>query len=83
MDSNTTMTMNASACAISARPRLAGTVLPAVTHREGQGSTLSIATGPGLRLTDVDAHHFAVVTVDAKTYLATDVIRSRSGRPPV
>ena len=80
---NTTMTMHAVACVLSARPRLAGTVLLADIRFEARGTTVSIAARQGLRLAAFGAPVSGVTTADAKTYPTTDVVRSRSGRPPV
>ena len=77
----TTMKMNALACALSARPHTVGVVLLADTRIGVQGTAVSIAK-PGIGLA-VAAAPFGVAMADATSYRPTDVVRSRSGRPPV
>lgn len=78
-------TMNQSAvCAMSVRPRTAGTILLTGNATTVQGRTVPFA-GFGVRtaLRTDDIRFFAdKVVVDAPTH-PIDVARSRLGRPPV
>lgn len=80
---NTTMTMNAVACVPSARPRTAGAILLADVQFAVQGTTVPFAAREGLGLAVVGAPIPGVVSATALTYKTTDVVRSRSGSPPV
>jgi hypothetical protein len=83
----TTMTMNAASCVLSVRPRVAGPIRLADARHEGQGTTVSIAAVQGGRVADFRAPFMGDVSVlrrtSAPAYKTTDVVRSRSGRPPV
>ena len=82
---NTTMTMNAASCVLSVRPRPATQVLTADIHAQGQGTTVSIASG-WLLLAVLDAPFTGVVSAAAfrrPNYKTSDVARSPWGRPPV
>jgi hypothetical protein len=84
---NTTMTMNAVTCVLSVRPRIAGPVRLAAAFLMDQGTTLSVAAHTGDRVVGFGALVKGQVSVDvrtiAPTYKTPDVVRSRSGRPPV
>ena len=83
----TTMTMNAATCVLSVRPRAAGQIRLADTRDMGQGTTVSIAAVMGGRVADFRAPITGDVSVlgltSAPAYKTIDVVRSRSGRPPV
>ena len=79
---NTMITMNAVVCVPSARPRTAGVVLLADTRIGVQGTVVSLAARTGLGAAVAGAP-FGVPAATVKGYLTTDVVRSRSGRPPV
>jgi hypothetical protein len=83
----TTMTMNAATCVLSVRPRAAGQIRLADSLFEGQGTTVSIAAVMGGRVADFRAPITGDVSVlgltSAPAYKTIDVVRSRSGRPPV
>ncbi|GAB2756223.1 hypothetical protein ACXR8F_01425 [Terrabacter sp. AAH1] len=83
----TTMTMNAATCVLSVRPRAAGQIRLADSTFEGQGTTVSVAAVMGGRVADFRAPITGDVSVLGRTsapaYKTTDVVRSRSGRPPV
>jgi len=82
----TTMTMNAVSCVLSVRPRVAGPIRLAHSTFEGQGTAVS-ASVQGARVADLRAPITGDVSVLGRTfapaYKTTDVVRSRSGRPPV
>ena len=84
---NTTMTMNAVSCVLSVRPRVAGPVRLAAAFLMDQGTTPSVAALTGDRVVGFGALVKGQVSVDvraiAPTYKTPDVVRSRSGRPPV
>ncbi len=84
---NTTMTMNAVTCVASVRPRVAGPVRLADALRTDQGITVSTAALAGGRVAGFGAPVMGEVSISALTFVATyktpDVVRSRSGRPPV
>ncbi|MEO7130175.1 MAG: hypothetical protein ABIZ07_02225 [Dermatophilaceae bacterium] len=80
---NITMTMKAATCIPSSRPRPASPALLADVRFGDQGTTVSIAEPKGLRIPAANAPFSGVVTADATPNLTTDVVRSRSGRPPV
>jgi hypothetical protein len=84
---NTTMTMNAVSCVLSVRPRIAGPVRLAAAFLMDQGTTLPVAALTGDRVVGFGALVKGQVSVDvraiAPTYKTPDVVRSRSGRPPV
>jgi len=84
---NTTMTMNAANCVLSVRPRIAGPVRLAAALLMDQGITLSVATTTDVRVAPVGAGFQGQVSDEvrtvAPTYKTLDVVRSRSGRPPV
>lgn len=81
---NITMTMRADSCVLSVRPR-ANTLLAAV-RVQGQGTTVSIAA-QGPRSASAEGRAFGIAPVGALAfdpiYKSFDVVRSRSGRPPV
>ena len=80
---NITMTMHAASCVLSARPRTAN-VLLADSRAQGQGTTVSFANRQGRGFLAIDAPISGGVSrVVAPAYKPTDVVRSRSGRPPV
>lgn len=84
---NTTMTTHARSCVLSARPRTAG-VLLASGAVQGQGTTVSIVGPVAVRRVLGDAPFMgdisrAAVADFPTTYKTPDVVRSRSGRPPV
>lgn len=83
----TTMTMNAATCVLSVRPRAAGQIRLADSTFEAQGTTVSVAAVMGGRVADFRAPITGDVSVLGRTsapaYKPTDVVRSRSGRPPV
>ena len=82
----TTMTMNAATCVLSVRPR-AGQIRLADSTFEAQGTTVSVAAVMGGRVADLRAPITGDVSVLGRTfapaYKTIDVVRSRSGRPPV
>jgi len=84
---NTTMTMNAVSCVLSVRLRpTTGQVRLAATHAPEQGTTVSIAAVMGGRVADFRAPiqgDFSVAGLTFPAYKTLDVVRSRSGRPPV
>jgi hypothetical protein len=85
---NTTMTMNAVSCVLSVRLRPAtGQVRLAPAHAPVQGTTVSAVASMGGRLADFRAPIQGDVSVAGLTfapaYKPIDVVRSRSGRPPV
>ena len=84
---NTTMTMNAVTCVLSVRPRIAGPVRLAAALVMDQGTTLPVAALTGDRLVAFGAGVKGQVSLEvraiAPTYTTPDVVRSRSGRPPV
>ena len=85
MDNNT-MTMSAASCVLVARLRPAtGEIRLAATRVQGQGTTVSVAMGS--RVADFRAPIQGGVSVADQTfapaYKTLDVVRSRSGRPPV
>ena len=84
---NTTMTMNAVTCVLSVRPRIAGPVRLAAAFLMDQGTTLSVAAHTGDRVVGFGAPFQGQVSDEvrtiAPTYKPIDVVRSRSGRPPV
>ena len=87
---NTTMTMNAVSCVLSVRPRIAGPVRLAAALLMDQGTTLSAASLTVGRIAPIGAGFLGQVSDDvrtvatvAPTYKTLDVVRSRSGRPPV
>ena len=85
---NTTMTMNAVSCVLSVRLRpTTGDVRLAATRAPEQGTTVSIAALMGGRVADFRAPIQGDVSVtgltSAPAYKTLDVVRSRSGRPPV
>ena len=83
----TTMTMNAATCVLSVRPRAAGQSRLADSTFEAQGTTVSVAAAMGGRVADLRAPITGDVSVLGLTstpaYKIIDVVRSRSGRPPV
>ncbi|NUO91491.1 MAG: hypothetical protein HOQ18_11830 [Dermatophilaceae bacterium] len=83
----TTMTMNAATCVLSVRPRAAGQIRLADSTFEAQGTTVSVAAVMGGRVADFRAPITGDVSVlgltSAPAYKTIDVVRSRSGRPPV
>ena len=80
---NTTMTMHARSCVLSARPRTAN-VLLADLRAQGQGTTVSIVALEARGFIATDTPFAGVVSrTVAPSYKPTDVVRSRSGRPPV
>ncbi|MFM6852252.1 MAG: hypothetical protein ACKOVB_24440 [Terrabacter sp.] len=83
----TTMTMNAATCVLSVRPRAAGQIRLADSTFEAQGTTVSVAAVMGGRVADFRAPITGDVSVlgltSAPAYKPIDVVRSRSGRPPV
>jgi hypothetical protein len=84
---NTTMTMNAVSCVLSARPRSAGQIRLADILAQGQGTAVSIAARMAVRVVagapdTGDSSVAAALTFDPN-YKTSDVARSRSGRPPV
>jgi len=84
---NTTMTMNAVSCVLSVRPRIAGPVRLAAAFLMDQGTTLSAASLTVGRIAPIGAGFLGLVSDEvrtvAPTYKTLDVVRSRSGRPPV
>lgn len=85
---NTTMTMNAVSCVLSVRLRpTTGDVRLTATRAPEQGTTVSIAALMGGRVADFRAPFQGDVSVAGRTfapaYKTIDVVRSRSGRPPV
>ncbi len=84
---NTTMTMSAVSCVLSVRLRpTTGDVRLAATRAPEQGTTVSIAAVMGGRVADFRAPIQGDVSVAGLTfpaYKTLDVVRSRSGRPPV
>jgi len=85
---NTTMTMNAVSCVLSVRLRpTTGQVRLAATLAPEQGTTVSVAAFMGGRVADFRAPVQGDVSVTGRTsapaYKIPDVVRSRSGRPPV
>ena len=85
---NTTMTMNAVSCVLSVRLRpTAGQVRLAAIHAPERGTTVSVVAFMGGRLADFRAPIQGDVSVAGLTfapaYKTIDVVRSRSGRPPV
>ena len=84
---NTTMTMNAVSCVLSVRPRIAGPVRLAAALLMDQGTTLSAASRRVGRIAPIGAGFVGQVSDEvrtvAPTYKTLDVVRSRSGRPPV
>ena len=84
---NTTMTMNAVSCVLSVRPRIAGPVRLAAALLMDQGITLSVASITDVRIAPIGAGFLGQVSDEvrtvAPTYKTLDVVRSRSGRPPV
>jgi hypothetical protein len=84
---NTTMTINAVSCVTSVRPRIAGPVRLAAAFVMDQGTTLPVAALAGDRLVGFGAPVKGQVSLQvlaiAPTYKTPDVVRSRSGRPPV
>jgi len=85
---NTTMTMSAVSCVLSVRLRpTTGDVRLAATHAPEQGTTVSIAAVMGGRVAEFRAPIQGDVSVAgltfARSYKTFDVVRSRSGRPPV
>ncbi|GAA2744614.1 hypothetical protein GCM10009868_22940 [Terrabacter aerolatus] len=85
---NTTMTMNAVSCVLSVRLRpTTGDVRLAATRAPEQGTTVSVAARTGSRVADFRAPFQGDVSVirltSAPAYKTLDVVRSRSGRPPV
>jgi hypothetical protein len=85
---NTTMTMNAVSCVLSVRLRpTAGQVRLAAFDAPVQGTGLSIAGVMGAPVADLRSPIQGDVSVDrlgfAASYKTPDVVRSRSGRPPV
>jgi hypothetical protein len=85
---NTTMTMSAVSCVLSVRLRpTTGDVRLAATRAPQQGTTVSIAAVLGARVADLRAPIQGDVSVTGLTFAPTsktfDVVRSRSGRPPV
>jgi hypothetical protein len=85
---NTTMTMSAVSCVLSVRLRpTAGDVRLAATRAPKQGTAVSIAAVMGGRVADFRAPIQGDVSVAGLTfapaYTSLDVVRSRSGRPPV
>jgi len=85
---NTTMTMNAVSCVLSVRLRpTAGQVRLAAFDAPVQGTGLSVAAVTGTRVADLRSPIQGYVSVDgsgfAPAYKFPDVVRSRSGRPPV
>ena len=84
---NTTMTMNAVTCVNSVRPRIAGPVRLAAAFLMDQGTTLPVAALTGDRVVGFGARFQGQVSDEvrtvAPTYKTLDVVRSRSGRPPV
>ena len=83
---NTTMTMNAVSCVLSVRLRpTTGDVRLAAIHAPEQGTTVSVAAQGG-RVVGFRAPIQGDVSVAGLTfpaYKTLDVVRSRSGRPPV
>ena len=83
----TTMTMNAATCVLSVRPRAAGQIRLADSTFMGKGTTVSVAAAMGGRDADFRAPITGEVSVLGRTfvpaYKTIDVVRSRSGRPPV
>ncbi|GAB3877400.1 hypothetical protein [Terrabacter terrigena] len=83
----TTMTMNAATCVLSVRPRAAGQIRLADSTFEAQGTTVSVAAVMGGRVAGFRAPITGDVSVlgrtSASAYKTIDVVRSRSGRPPV
>lgn len=83
----TTMTMNAATCVLSVRPRAAGQIRLADFTFGAQGTTVSVAAPMGGRVGDFRAPITGDVSVlgltSAPAYKTIDVVRSRSGRPPV
>jgi hypothetical protein len=85
---NTTMTMNAVSCVLSVRLRpTAGQVRLAAIDAPVQGTSVSVAAVLGASVADLRSPIQGDVSVDrlgfAPTYKTPDVVRSRSGRPPV
>ena len=85
---NTTMTMNAVSCVLSVRLRpTTGQVRLVAGIAPEQGTTVSVATRMGGRVADFRAPIQGDVSVtgltSAPAYKTLDVVRSRSGRPPV
>ena len=85
---NTTMTMNAVSCVLSVRLQpTAGPIRVAATPAQDQGTTVSIAAGMRRRVADFRSPIEGDVSVSGLTfapaYKTIDVVRSRSGRPPV
>ncbi|WP_343991988.1 hypothetical protein [Terrabacter terrae] len=84
---NTTMTMNAVSCVLSVRLRPAtGQGRVATAGAPVQGTTVS-AAGMGARVADLRSPIQGYVSVagvtSAPAFKIPDVVRSRSGRPPV
>ena len=85
---NTTMTMNAVSCVLSVRLQpTAGWVRLAAVDAPVQGTGVSIAAAMGARVADLRSPIQGDVSVTgfgfAPAYKSLDVVRSRSGRPPV
>ena len=85
---NTTMTMNAVSCVLSVRLRpTTGQVRLSRPSAPEQGTTVSVAAVMGGRVADFSAPIQGDVSVAGLTfapaYKTIDVVRSRSGRPPV
>ena len=85
---NTTMTMNAVSCVLSVRLRpIADQARLAAFDAPVQGTTVSIAAVAGTRVADFRSPIQGDVSVAGRTfapaYKLPDVVRSRSGRPPV
>ncbi|XGX77921.1 hypothetical protein LQK93_00701 [Terrabacter sp. BE26] len=84
---NTTMTMNAVSCVLSVRLRpTTGQVRVATADASVQGTAVSVAA-MGARVADLRSPIQGDVSVAGLTYAPAfkilDVVRSRSGRPPV
>lgn len=85
---NTTMTMNAVSCVLSVRLRpTTGQARVAAFDAPVQGTGVSIAAAMGARVADLRSPLQGDVSVAGHTFTAVykfpDVVRSRSGRPPV
>ena len=84
---NTTMTMNAVSCVLSVRLRpTTGQVRVAIADAPVQGTTVSVVA-MGARVADlrspIEGYVSAAGLTSAPAYKIPDVVRSRSGRPPV
>lgn len=85
---NTTMTMNAVSCVLSVRLRpTTGQARVAAFDAPVQGTGVSVAAVAGIRVADLRSPIQGDASVTGRTfapaYKLPDVVRSRSGRPPV